>query len=258
MTLFRNGFRGVSLVLSLLVLSSPAVGQVDQRETERPPSAGQSEASASTNAEAAPTSINAGFIEPQLNLDEWIDRFEGESREVFVSRAAVVEALRIQPEQRVADVGAGTGFFARLFAEQANWVYAVDISPRFIEHNRDVAQTLGLANLTPVLCTARSIDLPEASVDLVFVCDTYHHFEYFTDTLASIHRALRPGGRLVIIDFERIPGESREWILGHVRAGKETVIDEICEAGFELTREIPMATFEENYFLIFTRPAVAE
>src|SRR5690606_25175451 len=103
-----------------------------------------------------------------------------------------------------------------------------------------------------VQCSERDVSLPDGSVDTVFTCDTYHHFEYPQATLASIHRALRPGGTLVIVDFERIPGKSREWLLGHVRCGKEQVICEVTEAGFEVVEEVPLG-FEENYFLRFRR-----
>src|SRR5947209_3814252 len=83
------------------------------------------------------------------------------------------------------------------------------------------AQDKGLQNIVGVVCTADSVKLPPGSVDLVFICDTYHHFEYPRRTMASIHQALKPAGQLVLVDFKRIPGVSREWVLGHVRAGQE-------------------------------------
>lgn len=93
------------------------------------------------------------------------------------------------------------------------------------------------------------------SVDLVFICNTYHHFESPYRSLASIYRALRPGGLLVLIDFERIPGVSREFILGHVRAGKEVFRDEILDAGFAPRDEVEVNAFEENYLLRFEKPS---
>ena len=62
------------------------------------------------------------------------------------------------------------------------------------------------------------------------------------------------GGRLVVVDFERIPGVSREWILGHVRAGKETFAKEIESVGFTKRTEIEVPGLKENYFLVFTSP----
>ena len=161
--------------------------------------------------------------------------FEGESREVFTARHEVVEAFGIRPGQRVADIGAGTGFYSDLFAQEAGdkgWVYAVDISTRFLEHiNQEYGDT---ANLTAVLGREDSVQLPPDSIDMAFLCDTYHHFEYPDSTMRSIHKALAPGGTVVIVDFERIPGETRQWTLDHVRAGKATTRKEMEAFGFEL------------------------
>ena len=157
----------------------------------------------------------------------------------------------------VADVGAGTGLFTRLFSQQVGsrgWVFAVDISPRFAEHLAELADRIRGQNITPVLCAADSVLLPPESVDIVYICDTYHHFEYPAATLASIHRAMRTGGRLAVIDLERIPGVSSEWTLDHVRAGKETFREEIEAAGFELDRELDLDGLVENYFLLVRKP----
>lgn len=72
--------------------------------------------------------------------------------------------------------------------------------------------------------------------------------------MASIVRALRPGGRLIVIDFERIPGVTREWVLNHVRAGKDVFKKEILEAGLRFEEEVEIPGLEENYFLRFSKP----
>ena len=104
-------------------------------------------------------------------------------------------------------------------------------------------------------CTDTSVELPENSADLVFICDTYHHFEYPLRTMTSIRKALKPGGRVVVVDFHRIPGKSSEWVLGHVRAGKEAVIQEIEEAGFKQVRE-EKELLKENYLVVFEKAEV--
>jgi predicted methyltransferase len=71
--------------------------------------------------------------------------------------------------------------------------------------------------------------------------------------LSSIRKALRRGGTLALIDFERIPGKSSDWILGHVRAGKAEVKAEVIEAGFRFCEEIDLPELEENYFLRFEK-----
>ncbi|NNE09787.1 MAG: methyltransferase domain-containing protein [Gemmatimonadetes bacterium] len=200
--------------------------------------------------------MNAKFLNPDMDVQAWADRWEGESREVFRERLAIVEALAIEPGMRVADVGAGTGLFTGLFARsvgEEGHVYAVDISPGFITHIRDKADSLGLENVTAVLSRFTSATLAPASVDLVFLCDTYHHFDDHAAMLASIHSALDTGGRLAVIDFKRIEGESREWIMEHTRAGQETFVSEIEAAGFAFTGEVAMPGFEENYFVQFEK-----
>ena len=72
--------------------------------------------------------------------------------------------------------------------------------------------------------------------------------------LTSIHRALKPGGRFVVIDFERIPGVSPASRLKHVRAGKETVMEEVRAAGFRLRQEVTGVGLTDNYYLIFEKP----
>ncbi|MDA8564136.1 class I SAM-dependent methyltransferase [Mariniblastus sp.] len=200
--------------------------------------------------------VNKKFVDPDLDVDSFVKRFEIESREVFVNRERILAACGIEKGDTVADVGAGTGLFTRMFSLEVGddgWVYAVDIAPRFIEHINGEAEKHDLTNITGVLCAENSINLPPESSDVVFVCDTYHHFEYPKSTLASIRRAMKDEGHLIVIDFERIEGKSREWLLGHVRAGKETFRAEILDAGFILVEEIKINGFEENYFLKFKK-----
>jgi predicted methyltransferase len=197
--------------------------------------------------------INDPFRDPDVK--KYVETFEGESREIFRQRAKITEQCGLKPGLVVADVGAGTGLFTRLFARAVGpdgQVLAVDIAPKFLEHIRKSCREAGRRNVTPVLCNDDAVDLPPASVDVAFVCDTYHHFEYPQRTLASLHRALKPGGRLIVIDFRRIPGKSSAWVLGHVRAGQDTVEKEITAAGFEKTDE-GKGLLQENYFVTFTR-----
>lgn len=241
-----------NMIVLLAVLGSTAFAQTDKVHDPAEPVAPAEQ----KQAEAEKPSINVGFLDPNLDVSEWIGRFEIESREVYGARERVLDACAIEPGMAIADVGAGTGFYSRLFASavgEDGWVYAVDISPRFLEHINAKCQEDRVDNLTGVLCSERSIRLPPNSVDVVFICDTYHHFEFPPQTLASIHKALKPGGRLVVIDFDRIPGKSREFILGHVRAGKAVFQQEIVDAGFHFVDEVNVPQFEENYLLRFDK-----
>jgi ubiquinone/menaquinone biosynthesis C-methylase UbiE len=187
---------------------------------------------------------------------EWEARFERESREIYHHRKKIVELVGLREGMAVADIGAGTGLFVPLFAEgvgSSGTVYAVDITPEFIEHIGVRATMAGLVNVRGVLCKEDSVELPEDSIDVAFLCDVYHHFEFPRSTMRSLYRALRDGGEVVLIDFIRIEGTSREWVLEHVRAGKETVIREVESFGFELMREEDAPYLEENYVLRFRK-----
>ena len=205
-------------------------------------------------------SVRPGINKPFENPDvkEYVGKFEVESREVYAKRQEILAACGLKPGMAVADVGAGTGLFTRMFARAVGpegKVYAVDIAPRFVEHVEKTCKEAGFKNVQGVVCTPTSVEFPENSVDLVFVCDTYHHFEFPQRTLASIHRALRPGGRIVLVDFHRIPGKSSLWILFHVRAGQEVFVKEIETAGFKQTGEEKF--LKENYLVRFVKAGQA-
>src|SRR5262249_8905660 len=146
--------------------------------------------------------------------------------------------------------------FTRLFAREVGErgkVYAVDIAPKFLAHIDKTCKEDKIANVKTVRCSQTPCELPAGSIDVAFVCDTYHHFEFPFRTLASIHKALRPGGRLLVVDFHRIPGKTRKWLLDHVRAGQDVVIKEIVQSGFKLAGEEKDLGLKENYFLRFDR-----
>lgn len=198
--------------------------------------------------------INDSFLKAESAAPH-AARFETESREIYARRVAVVEALHLRPGQAIADIGAGTGLFVEPFANavgDAGTVYAVDIAPAMVAWIGQRIRREGFTNVKPVKCSDKSAELPDASIDVAFVCDTYHHFEYPKNTLASIHKALRPDGELVVIDFHRIPGKTKQWTLDHVRAGEEVFRQEILDAGFELV-ERRDDLLEENWFARFRR-----
>lgn len=245
--------------LALFAFAAIALGQ-ESAEISAPDSATSEVAASETNASETKQSVKPGindrFLDPNLDIQEWIDRFEVESREVFRARGEIMRHLALKPGDHVADVGAGTGFFTLQMAAAvgaSGWAYAIDISPRFVEHLVNLFDQRSVANVTTVICDDDSICLPPNRIDVAFLCDVYHHFEYPAETIGSIRSALKDGGRLIVIDFERIPGVSREWTLGHVRADKQTFIDEIQAVGFELVAERTVAGFKENYYLEFRK-----
>jgi len=207
-------------------------------------------------------SVKPGINEPFLTASDedvqtFVNMFEGESREISTARNQILAALDVRPGMAVGDVGAGTGLFEPLLNNSVGArgkVYAVDLSSAMLEHLRKRVEDENLRRVEVVACTETESGLEPGSVDLIFVCDTYHHFEYPQTTLASLKDALRPGGTLAIVDFERIPGTSRPWVLNHVRIGKEETRSEIELAGFEFLAEPKIEELQENYMILFRRP----
>lgn len=175
------------------------------------------------------------------DVEQWRDVFESDGREVWDRRYDIIKALDLKTGQRVADVGAGTGFFSLIMAEKVGpegKVYAVDISKNFVDGVMERAKQAGFKNMIGVVNDQKSVRLPDASVDLVFISDTYHHFEYPITTLKTIHSALIENGEVVVIDYRKIPGRSSSWVMGHVRGGRQQVIKEFESEGFELVEDL--------------------
>ena len=186
--------------------------------------------------------------------EDWVPVFETESREIYAKRYEILRALNIEPGTRVADIGAGTGFFSLLFAGQtgpSGVVYAVDITDDFIRAIEARAAGAGIDNLVGVVNDGRVSGLAPQSIDLAFICDTYHHFEYPRDTMQSVYRALSDTGEVVIIDFRKDPRISSAWVQNHVRAGRSSVIQEMQGYGYELVADLPL--LRTNYFLRFRK-----
>ena len=197
-------------------------------------------------------SVRPGINAPYRAHDAaraWSRRFERDGREVQDHQAQIVGALRLRPGMAVADVGAGTGLFTLALAAAVGpggTVYAVDLIPEFLAHIGLGLKQAGITHVRLVQASERSAELPAASVDLVFMSDAYHHLEYPQHVLAGLRAALRPGGALWVIDFQR-EANTDAATRRHVRAGKGTVLRELAQAGFELVEELPL--LQENYVL---------
>jgi ubiquinone/menaquinone biosynthesis C-methylase UbiE len=202
--------------------------------------------------EGAKPEINRPYV-VDTDVAAWNRSFENERREVYVKRDAIVAATGAKPGMTVADIGAGTGLFTMLFANavKPGTVYAVDISPAFVEYIQETAKKRRVRNVIAIVGNGTDVGLPDASVDLAYLSDVYHHFEHPAEMLASIGKALKPGGRMVVIDYERIPGKTSKSRIDHVRVDKQAAIAEIESVGFKLLEEKKL--MRENYFLVFTR-----
>ena len=201
--------------------------------------------------------INADFLATDLDLAAMEARFTRDERDVWRHRDAVSAAFGARRRETVLDLGAGTGVFAAALARAVGpegTVHALDLAAPFVAALGELARRESLPQLRAGRCHPTHTGLPAACLDRALVCDTYHHLEHPQPMLADLHRAIRPGGELFVVDFDKIPGKSREWILGHVRADRALVTAEIVAAGFVLV-ETCECGLEENYALRFVRAA---
>ncbi len=132
---------------------------------------------------------------------DWLDRPEREEEE---RPGKLLEALHIRPGETVADVGAGSGYLtfrlARLVGPRGK-VFAVDIQPEMLALIRQRMRAKGLANIEPVLGTETDPKLPAGAVDRIILVDVYHDFSYPWEMTRAMARALRPGGKLVFVEY---------------------------------------------------------
>ena len=201
-------------------------------------------------ASVAPT-INQNFKSDALDVEGWATRFSGESREAFHARNDVVKAMALKPGETIADVGAGTGIYTRLFAQAVGptgTVTATDLAPKFLSYIAANAAKDGLKNVRTLQAGDRTSNLSPSSVDVIFHSDVYHHFEYPMIMNADLRRALKPGGRLYVLEMEKEGGNTT-----HVRAPKDAVIAEIEKSGFTLVEQVKVPGLKENYLLHFRK-----
>ena len=200
--------------------------------------------------------INAPWRSP--NVEPLVERLEAESREIYHERRRLAELVAPRPGSVVADVGAGSGFMVELFSEQVGpqgKVYAVDINPKLLALIAERARGNGRGNIETILASDDDTRLPASSIDLIFICDTYHHFEHPEQNLRSLYQALRPGGEMVVVDFRRAENETDSFLREHVRATPEVFIREILAAGFELVARHDAPFLIQNFVYRFRKAA---
>ena len=131
----------------------------------------------------------------------WLERQEREQEE---RGDLLLRELGLKSGMVVADVGAGTGYYARRMAPlvgASGQVLAVDVQPEMIEMLTAMAKKANLTNIKPVLCKVDNVKLPDASVDLAIMVDVYHELEFPFEMMESIVRALKPGGKIVFVEY---------------------------------------------------------
>ena len=131
----------------------------------------------------------------------WLEREEREREE---RTDLLLTALALKPGMVVADIGAGTGYLSRRMATavgSSGKVLAVDVQPEMIQMLKQLAQQAQLSQIVPVQCSETDVGLQPNSVDLAIMVDVYHELAYPFEVLASVIRALKPGGRVVFVEY---------------------------------------------------------
>ena len=182
------------------------------------------------------------------DVEKWAGRFENPDRDTWQKPDHVMEVLGLASDAKVADIGSATGYFPVRFAKAApdGMVYGIDIEPDMVAYLNDRAAREGLTNLKSLLGKPNDPRIPEP-VDVVFICDTYHHIDNRQDYFSRLRKKLRPGGRLVIVDFIK-----KELPIGPPPKHKLSA-DEVCRelqsAGYRLVRRDE--TLPYQYILVF-------
>jgi len=163
----------------------------------------------------------------------------------------IIEAIALRSGQSIADIGSGGGYFSLRFAEivgEEGRVYAVDTKPEFLEYIKNNAKEKGLDNVIPTLVSGDELDLPEKSLDLIFMRNVTHHIPNRVEYFKGLKRFLKPDGRIAIIEYKKGRSFTFRGLFGHY-IPKETIVREMEEAGYLLEREFNF--LPEQHFTIY-------
>ncbi|MBI3599606.1 MAG: class I SAM-dependent methyltransferase [Nitrospinae bacterium] len=189
---------------------------------------------------------------PFKSIAEYIQRMESPDRVEWQMPEKVVDYLAIKNGDTVADIGAGSGYFTVIFSKRVGdmgKVYAVDIEKDMIEYTKKRSQKEGLNNMNYILAKPDDPLLPKSSVDLIFICDTYHHIEKRDNYIKILKDVMKKDGRLVIVDFHAV--NTPVGPPQNMRIPKEKTVKEILSAGFKAEAEYFFLPYQ--YFLIFSK-----
>lgn len=215
-----------ALCLAIVFWNEPALGQTDHRHHPMP-------------------------------LDQYITMLEDPKRDTWQKPQEVINALNIREGQVVADIGAGSGYFTMRLANavgEKGVVFAVDVEQGMVDFLRRRLADMNIQHVRTMLVPAHDPLLINGSLDLAFVCDTYHHIEDRDIYLRKLRKALKPSGRLVIVDFYH----DRDIPVGpppSMRLSKTVVQQELAAAGFSVRQE---ATFLPYQYLLIAQQTTDE
>jgi ubiquinone/menaquinone biosynthesis C-methylase UbiE len=132
-----------------------------------------------------------------------IDWLEREEREMEENTSLLLKNLAVKPGMVVADIGAGSGYHSALLSKMVGTgkVFAVDVEPEMIAYLNARIKQEKLSRIVPVLSTEQKVSLPENTIDMMLLVDVYHEFSFPYEMALSMRAALKPGGKLVLVEF---------------------------------------------------------
>ena len=200
-------------------------------------------------------SLNTSCAHQLWDIDTYIQALERPERDEYQQPDKVIATLGLKPGMVVADVGAGSGYFTRRLAQavgNTGQVIVIDVEQKMLDYNKQELEKLGIADRAKfILAKPDDPSLPENAVDLVFLCNVYHHIEHQVDYFAKTKSVLTPNGRVAIVDFYR---DERSGELGfpkHHLVPREQVITNMEYAGYVLSKEHTFLS--RQYFLEFNQ-----
>lgn len=179
----------------------------------------------------------------------WLERNEREQEE---APSKAIAAIDLAPDAVLADIGAGSGYYSFRLAEKVpqGKIVAVEIQPEMLDFLRKRSTELGITNVEPHLGTIEDVKLPAASLDAALMVDAYHEFSHPREMLASLRHALKPGGRIFLLEFR---GEDPKVPIKPLHKMTEAQARlELESAGFRFVSNLRPLPWQ--HFMIFERP----
>jgi ubiquinone/menaquinone biosynthesis C-methylase UbiE len=167
---------------------------------------------------------------------DWLER---EGREAEQRPDQIIRTMGLKDGDVVADLGCGTGYFARRMARAvapSGRVYGVDIQPEMLDRMKGLLAREGITNVVSVLGAGDDPRLPAGSLDWILLVDVYHEFQQPKAMLAKMREALKPEGRIALVEY-RLEGDSAAHIRIEHRMSVEQVLGEWRPAGFRLEKK---------------------
>ena len=183
--------KSVFLVLFVSALHFSISGESQERYTTR---------------SGDPNGINKWYMGRQIAhvMSHYgIDWLEREEREMEENTSLLLKNLAVKPGMVVADIGAGSGYHSALLSKMVGTgkVFAVDVEPEMIAYLNARIKQEKLSRIVPILSTEQKVSLPENTIDMMLLVDVYHEFSFPYEMALSMRAALKPGGKLVLVEF---------------------------------------------------------